>query len=209
MSEHLTDAEGMLKACADWHARTGGTLGVKLTCFEATAVTVELARLRAEVAKLTASFTPNGMLASENKQLRTTVEGSKNRIEQLEHERTSLAMTEEKLRKEIEWLQLNNDMLTDDPEAHKRALAERQAIVDERDHLRGEVASLRRAYVRPVDIRVQLVNAQIDLTSERARHDRLRKAVLNVLCDPEGKACFSGSPGDRAVIDVAMQEGQR
>lgn len=46
-AEHLTNGEGMLKACADWHTRTGGTLPVKITCFEAAAVVEQLAQLRA------------------------------------------------------------------------------------------------------------------------------------------------------------------
>ena len=46
MNEHLKNAEGQLEACADWHQRTGGTLPVKLTCFEARAIVDELKRLR-------------------------------------------------------------------------------------------------------------------------------------------------------------------
>lgn len=58
----------------------------------------------------------------------------------------SEARATERLRKEIDWLQLNNDMLTDDPEKHARAIAERQAIIDERDQLRAEVERLKRDY---------------------------------------------------------------
>jgi len=35
---------------------------------------------------------------------------------------------------------------------------------------------------------------------------RLRTAIANVLCNPEGKACFEGSDADRAEIDNAMAE---
>lgn len=45
-----------------------------------------------------------------------------------------------------------------------------------------------------------------ELAAERARLGKLRQAVLDVLCDPEGKACFAGSDGDRAAIDAAMKE---
>jgi hypothetical protein len=47
-----------------------------------------------------------------------------------------------------------------------------------------------------------------ELAAEQARHITLRKAVLDVLCDHEGKACFVGSDGDRALIDAAMKEGK-
>ena len=45
---------------------------------------------------------------------------------------------------------------------------------------------------------------EIELAAERERHNALRQAVLDVLCDPEGRACFHGSDADRAVIDAAM-----
>lgn len=41
---------------------------------------------------------------------------------------------------------------------------------------------------------------------ERERN-ALRQVVLDVLCDPDGKACFRGSDADRAAIDAAMKEG--
>ena len=47
----------------------------------------------------------------------------------------------DELRKQVDWLQLNNDMLTDNPEAHQRAIADRQAIIAERDQLRAELAA--------------------------------------------------------------------
>jgi hypothetical protein len=50
----------------------------------------------------------------------------------------SEARASERLRREIDWLQLNNDMLTDNPVGHARAIAERQAIIDERDELRAQ-----------------------------------------------------------------------
>ena len=52
----------------------------------------------------------------------------------------SEAKATRELQKQIEWLQLNNDMLTDNPVGHARAIAERQAIIDERDELRGALA---------------------------------------------------------------------
>lgn len=54
------------------------------------------------------------------------------------------AMTAERdaKRKEVDWLQLNNDMLTDDPAGHARALAERAAIIAERDVLLQRVDAL-------------------------------------------------------------------
>ena len=48
--------------------------------------------------------------------------------------------------------------------------------------------------------------AEAELAAERARHTALRRAVLDVLCDPEGKACFHGTDADRAAIDAAMKE---
>lgn len=37
-----------------------------------------------------------------------------------------------------------------------------------------------------------------------AREAKLRDAVLAVLCDPDGRPCFNGSDGDRAVIAEAL-----
>jgi hypothetical protein len=51
----------------------------------------------------------------------------------------------------------------------------------------------------------KMVDARV--AAERERHNALRQAVLNVLCDPEGRACFYGLDADRAVIDAAMKEG--
>jgi hypothetical protein len=51
--------------------------------------------------------------------------------------------------------------------------------------------------------------ARVQLGNERARHTALRRAVLDVLCDPEGEACFYGTDADRAAIDSAMKEGAK
>ena len=51
--------------------------------------------------------------------------------------------------------------------------------------------------------------AEAELAAERERHNALRQAVLDVLCDPEGKACFRGSNADRAAIDSAMKEASK
>ena len=50
---HLKHGEAQINGAADWHNRTGGTLPAKLSCYEAVAVSAELARLRAEVERLT------------------------------------------------------------------------------------------------------------------------------------------------------------
>ena len=44
------------------------------------------------------------------------------------------------------------------------------------------------------------------LEAEKEKSAKLVEACLAVLCDPEGKACFEGSDGDRAVIDDALAE---
>ena len=56
-AESLANAEGMLKACADWHRKTGGTLDVKLSYSEAVAATDEFYRLRWELGDLTMRLT--------------------------------------------------------------------------------------------------------------------------------------------------------
>jgi hypothetical protein len=60
-----------------------------------------------------------------------------------------------------------------------------------------------------IDMSCRASRAEAELAAERARHIALRKAVLDVLCDHEGKACFVGSDGDRAAIDAAMKEGAK
>ena len=51
--------------------------------------------------------------------------------------------------------------------------------------------------------------SEAEIATERARHNALRQAVLDVLCDPEGRACFHGSNADRAAIDAAMKEASK
>ena len=43
------------------------------------------------------------------------------------------------------------------------------------------------------------------VTAQLAAADGMREAIIAVLCDPEGKAWFAGSDGDRAAVDDALQ----
>jgi DNA repair exonuclease SbcCD ATPase subunit len=93
----------------------------------------------------------------------------------------SEARATERLRKEIDWLQLNNDMLGDDPEKHARAVAERQAIIDERDELRGALAKGQQncddAYD---DLRAE--RDQLRAEVERLNADGAASAFVNMSC---------------------------
>jgi len=83
------------------------------------------------------------------------------------------------------------------------------------DQLRAENERLRRAYVRPDDIRVQLESAiaraeraEAELATERARLDWL---MAGGVCMVQHKGGFHVSrfhaPVSRAAIDAAMKEG--
>jgi hypothetical protein len=84
-----------------------------------------------------------------------------------------------------------------------RALeTELTALTAERDQLRAENERLRRAYVRPDDIRAQLESvsaraerADAELATERARLDYLQEWGFDFLT--------------RAAIDAAMKEGAK
>jgi hypothetical protein len=75
------------------------------------------------------------------------------------------------------------------------------------DRLRAEVERLRD--IGFVETLIRAERAEAELAAERARHTALRRAVLDVLCDPEGKAVFAGTDADRAAIDLAMKEGAK
>jgi hypothetical protein len=118
----------------------------------------------------------------------------------------SEAKASERLHREIDWLQLNNDMLTDNPVGHARAVAERQAIIAERDQLRAEVEELKAAggppFIRSKAIqnlreevarlKDLLLQAEAELAAERARLDYLQEWGFDFLT--------------RAAIDAAMKE---
>jgi hypothetical protein len=92
----------------------------------------------------------------------------------------SEARATERLRREIDWLQLNNDMLTDNPVGHARAVAERQAIVAERDELRAEVERLKAdgAASAFINMSCRASRAEADRNNLRADLDAI-KAILN------------------------------
>lgn len=79
-SDLLRSAVAQLNGSADWNKRTGGTLGAKLTCFEARAVVDELTALRARVAEV----------EKERDRLRLTLDchiGVASQLQQAERER--------------------------------------------------------------------------------------------------------------------------
>ena len=92
----------------------------------------------------------------------------------------SEAKASERLRREIDWLEINNDMLTDNPVSHARAVAERQAIIAERDELRAEVERLNAdgAASAFINMSCRASRAETDRNNLRADLDAI-KAILN------------------------------
>jgi hypothetical protein len=149
----------------------------------------------------------------------------------------SEARATERLRKEIDWLQLNNDMLTDNPVGHARAVAERQAIIDERDQLRAEAGRLKgdgaasafinmscrasRAETDRNNLRADLdaikailteekaraERAEAELATERARVDWLEKRGPWESWNGFGETGITLRENIRDGIDAAMKEG--
>lgn len=84
----------------------------------------------------------------------------------------------------------------------------------ERDQLRADFADFKKRTWEHDEYNARVMSERSierdklldELAKERARHTALRKAVFDVLCDPEGKACFHGTDADRAAIDAAMKE---
>jgi hypothetical protein len=144
----------------------------------------------------------------------------------------SEARANERLRREIEWLQLNNDMLTDNPVGHARAVAERQTIIAERDELRAEVERLKadgaasafinmscrasRAETDCNNLRADLDAIKAILTEEKARAERAEaelaaeRARLDWLASPQGRLWQRQNESAlvcRDTIDAAMKGG--
>ena len=96
----------------------------------------------------------------------------------------SEARATERLRREIDWLQLNNDMLTDNPVGHARAVAERQAIIDERDELRAALDNLCGVKDRAVQFAVENKAEADELRAEveRLKADGAASAFINMSC---------------------------
>jgi hypothetical protein len=84
------------------------------------------------------------------------------------------------LQKQIDWLQLNNDMLTDNPEGHARALKERADLIAERDQLRAQVALDEKAKALMLKEHFRDVD---EMTKLRAEVDRLKEQLSKAVWD--------------------------
>jgi hypothetical protein len=117
----------------------------------------------------------------------------------------SEARATERLRKEIDWLQINNDMLTDNPVGHARAVAERQAIIDERDQLRAEVEDLKARITQDHGI-VELMEAELKDLKSAGGPPFIRSEAIRNLRD---QVCGLKARAERAELRVKQLEEQK